>query len=402
MLEEYVRYVSREQILTDEERVRLSAENRAAAAQRFAPLYRLPAAKEPASEPEPADRSERFTDIRAEETRAASVRSRMEMTARNRNAAAAARPAEPEPVTAEPEPSPESEGSDQAEERRRAHDRRRMSEKNRQDAAVFAVLTPPASHKKRHRVPSDEELIAELRAKKEADRERAEADRIARMQASRNNFLRSQGADVPAAGTAFAPPRITGGPAYVSGSSAFAVEQREQTEQEEQTEVIPAKLPEPAVQPMPDTDPVREAGRVHATEGRRFSLARFGKLYPKRMNTVRTVLIGAVAVALIGMVIYGRVQTNEIYTEIAEQQALYDDIVARNVSMRSEMEGKMTVKNIEEYATDVLGLKQLDQSQIQYIQIQTEDEVTISQPESNWLVAINDFFSDIWHFFTRR
>jgi hypothetical protein len=116
------------------------------------------------------------------------------------------------------------------------------------------------------------------------------------------------------------------------------------------------------------------------------------------MNAVRIILIGAVAVALLGMVIYGRVQTNELYTEISALKAQYDDIEARNVSMRSEMEGKMTVKNIEEYAADVLKLRPLDKSQIQYIQIQTEDEVTVTEPESNWVVGLKDFFSDIWNF----
>ena len=395
MLEEYVRYVSRDQLLTDEERRRLSAENLAAASQRFAPLYRLPAAKQSASEPEPADRPERFDDMRAEETRAASARSRMEMTARNRNAAAAARPARPAEPKEIPVPITEPVRSDEeASERSRARDRRRMSEENRRAAADMGMQSPPADRKKRHRVPTDEELIAELRAKKAADREREESDRMARMQASQSNFRRSQREDDSRAYV----PAFVSGVTYVSGSSAVAVRPEERMDDETQEEAAPDRQPEM----LPETVPEQDAGRIHATEGGRFSLARFGKLYPKRMNTVRTVLVGAVAVALIGMVIYGRVQTNEIYTEIAEYQAKYDDIVARNVSMRSEMEGKMTVKNIEEYATDVLGLKQLDQSQIQYIQIQTEDEVTITEPESNWLVTLNDYLSEIWHFFTRR
>ena len=120
------------------------------------------------------------------------------------------------------------------------------------------------------------------------------------------------------------------------------------------------------------------------------------KPYQGRITVGSAISIGLMAGALIGVVIYGRVQTNEIYSEIAKKQAVYDDLVAKNVSMRSEMEGKMTVKNIQEYAENVLGLRQLHQSQIEYIQLQTEDEVIISEPEENFFVTINDYIKSFW------
>lgn len=119
---------------------------------------------------------------------------------------------------------------------------------------------------------------------------------------------------------------------------------------------------------------------------------------PNRITTGGAVTLGILTGVLIGTVIYGRVQTNEVYTEIAALQAEYDDLVARNVSMKSEMEGKMTVKNIEEYATEVLGLMPLNQSQIEYIRLQTEDAVVISEPEDNFFVLINDYLVGIWEF----
>ena len=101
---------------------------------------------------------------------------------------------------------------------------------------------------------------------------------------------------------------------------------------------------------------------------------------------------------LVGTVIYGRVQTNELYSEIAKAQAIYDDTLAKNASMHSEMEGKMTIKNVAEYAENVLGLKQLDQTQIRYIQLQTEDEVTIAEEESNIFVVLHKKLVEFWEF----
>ena len=119
---------------------------------------------------------------------------------------------------------------------------------------------------------------------------------------------------------------------------------------------------------------------------------------PNRITTGGAVTLGILTGVLIGTVIYGRVQTNEMYTQIAELQTEYDDLTARNISMKSEMEGKMTVKKIEEYAEDVLGLRPLNQSQIEYIQLQTEDEVTVSEPEDNFFVTVNDYLVSIWEF----
>ncbi|MCQ2416786.1 MAG: hypothetical protein MJ071_03125 [Oscillospiraceae bacterium] len=116
------------------------------------------------------------------------------------------------------------------------------------------------------------------------------------------------------------------------------------------------------------------------------------------VSTGGAVCLGVLSCALIGMVIYGRVQTNELYTIISAKQEEYDDLVEKNVSMRSEMEGKMTVKKIEDYAENVLGLKPLDQSQIEYVQLQTEDDVIITEPEENIFVAINDYLVDMWEY----
>lgn len=277
-------------------------------------------------------------------------------------------------------------------------ERRRMTEQNRM-AARLRSDDIPVRREPRYRVPTDEELIAELRAKRAKEQEHSEDARAKRMRqssanrsgADRSQSGRSRSSDPPLA--------LHSAPSfpYVAGSSAVAVQ--DVPAQWEQQAVRPAvRQPEPQRQTADLPEAAENPDRKKAVRGGRFSLARRARIYPRRLNAVRIILLGAVAVALLGMVIYGRVQTNEIYTEIAAQQAVYDDIQARNVSMRSEMEGKMTVKNIEEYAEQVLKLRQLDQSQIQYIQIQTEDEVTVTEPESNWVVGLKDFFSDLWNF----
>lgn len=141
-----------------------------------------------------------------------------------------------------------------------------------------------------------------------------------------------------------------------------------------------------------------------AAKGGRYSAHSGGssRRTQNRITTGGAITLGILTGVLIGTVIYGRVQINEIYTKISALQAEYDDLTAKNVSMRSEMEGKMTVKNIQEYAENVLGLRPLNQSQITYIQLQTEDEVVITEPEENFFVRINDKLVGIWEFLRGR
>ena len=78
-----------------------------------------------------------------------------------------------------------------------------------------------------------------------------------------------------------------------------------------------------------------------------------------------------------------------VYRPLTHIVRIKSDIIDRAVEI---------CKNIEEYAEKTLGLMPLNQSQIEYIQLQTEDEVTISEPEDNFFVSINDYLVSIWEY----
>ena len=54
--------------------------------------------------------------------------------------------------------------------------------------------------------------------------------------------------------------------------------------------------------------------------------------------------------------------------------------------MQSEIAGKTSNKNVQEYAEDVLGMRVIDASQIEYVQIQTSDVVEIPEAEQTFFV----------------
>ena len=99
-------------------------------------------------------------------------------------------------------------------------------------------------------------------------------------------------------------------------------------------------------------------------------------------------------------VIYGRVETNRMYQQIAAQNQKLEVVQSENVRLKSELESKMTLKNVEDYAVNVLGLQKLDNSQIKYVQTQTDDIIEIPEENKNIFVRakekINSFLEYIF------
>ncbi len=195
-----------------------------------------------------------------------------------------------------------------------------------------------------------------------------------------------------------------GGFSYFSGANAYAPWQEEPADEEEtqSTDVTPEYDTEP--EPQPDAEggyvyhDIRsfvESGVMKATARRFGEMIRSG-IRRTPVAAIRVFFLAVCALALLGGTIYGKVKTNEVYTALAAAQAEYDDLKASNVSLRSEIDGKTTVKNVEEYAEDVLGLMQLDDSQIKYIKIQTEDQVTIAEPELGFWEKLQENFRVVW------
>ena len=118
----------------------------------------------------------------------------------------------------------------------------------------------------------------------------------------------------------------------------------------------------------------------------------------KKGSAPKAVLAAAFTITLLCAVIYGRVQTNEIYGQIAKETKEYEIIQSENVRMHSDLEAKVAIKSVEEYAEQQLGLQQLDQSQIEYIQLQTDDSVEIPEEEKNLFVRIKDKFESFMEY----
>lgn len=115
----------------------------------------------------------------------------------------------------------------------------------------------------------------------------------------------------------------------------------------------------------------------------------------KRGQALKILIVSALALALFFVVINSYVQLNEVYSDISAASTELNELRSENVRMQTELEGQASIRNIKEYAEEKLGLVKIDQSQIQYIQIKTEDEVIVEEPEQNVFIRIKRWFVDL-------
>ena len=109
----------------------------------------------------------------------------------------------------------------------------------------------------------------------------------------------------------------------------------------------------------------------------------------------KTIAVIMIAGVLMCGVLYSKVDATRLQNQITAETKDLELLRSENVRMQSEIEGKTSLKNVEEFAEKVLGLKKLDKSQIEYVQLHTDNEVEIPENEGNFFVRIQNKFYGI-------
>ncbi len=102
-----------------------------------------------------------------------------------------------------------------------------------------------------------------------------------------------------------------------------------------------------------------------------------------------------VCFVMVSAVIFSNVQQLQISQQITEKQRELTDLQSENVRMQSELAGKTSNKKIQEFAENELGMRPIDASQIEYVQIQTSDVVEIPEEEQNFFVKTKEWFDSL-------
>lgn len=119
----------------------------------------------------------------------------------------------------------------------------------------------------------------------------------------------------------------------------------------------------------------------------------------KSSSVVNIILVSLLSAVLLGSVVYSFDRRNTVYNQVASKTNELSHAEAENIRLQSELESRMTARNVEDYAENVLGLQKIHSSQIKYIKIQTTDVVNIPEQDQGIVGKVKGFFKKCVEYF---
>lgn len=125
----------------------------------------------------------------------------------------------------------------------------------------------------------------------------------------------------------------------------------------------------------------------------------YRRIEARRGSVMRIIMLSLLAAVMLGLVIYSLDRRNTVYNKVSSLNHDLELTEAENTRLHSELESKMSAKNVEEYAENVLGMQKIDPSQIEFIKIQTGDVVNIPEQKKSFFDKVGDFFDRCAEYF---
>lgn len=119
----------------------------------------------------------------------------------------------------------------------------------------------------------------------------------------------------------------------------------------------------------------------------------------KPASPFKVLLFLTVILGMTSAVMFSRAQVTEINDQINAANKQLETLKSENVRLSTELEGRISLKNVAEYATTELGLEKLDPSQIEYIALTENKPVEVKAEESGSIwQKIKNFFVDMMEY----
>ena len=114
----------------------------------------------------------------------------------------------------------------------------------------------------------------------------------------------------------------------------------------------------------------------------------------KTVSPIKAVGYAAIIAVAVFCMIASKMENSALCNQISDMNRELDIVKSENVRMQAEIDGRTSLKNVEQYATDVLGLQKLEKAQVEYVQMQKDNVIEVSEKSQNVFVKIkNKFYS---------
>lgn len=107
---------------------------------------------------------------------------------------------------------------------------------------------------------------------------------------------------------------------------------------------------------------------------------------PKTVAPVKFILDAAVVICVALVMIYSQVVLTELTAEVNSYETKISALDTERLRLEGELEASTSIKTLEESAEKTLGLAKIDSSQIEYVNLTGDDEITVARTGGKYLI----------------
>ena len=106
------------------------------------------------------------------------------------------------------------------------------------------------------------------------------------------------------------------------------------------------------------------------------------------LHALATFLSMAVVVGIVGSVVYGQAQLNELTDQINTAQAELSEAQSTYTQLKMKSDSRLSLDTVEEYAKDTLGMRRISQEQVVCISLSSGDKGEVLQEDGSVLGSL--------------
>ncbi|MCI9273237.1 MAG: hypothetical protein HFE39_04675 [Clostridiales bacterium] len=116
------------------------------------------------------------------------------------------------------------------------------------------------------------------------------------------------------------------------------------------------------------------------------------------LTVLVSVFCSFVVLAVVGTMVYSQARLTELTAQITAASKSLDEQQSMNIQLSMKLENEYSLRTVEDYAKNELGMKTTEAHQIDYISLSEGDRAEIRQnvKERNLLDKIGDTISDLF------
>lgn len=118
---------------------------------------------------------------------------------------------------------------------------------------------------------------------------------------------------------------------------------------------------------------------------------------PKPATVVKWVFVSLFVMLSLTSIMVGNIKLTQLNDQMTSVQKSLNDAKSDEVSLNAQLETRMSMSQVEEYATSKLGLVKVQPYQVQYIHLTNTDKVVVSSDKTGMpavFANVIDFFKE--------